>query len=264
MYVMGGGKKLLLPLLTFSLIGMVVHDIRLLVNGDTNIVHFLLTPIKDFVLTGSIEGNLPLWFLSSLFVVKLFFAILRKREINMFFILLVSCLLAFVQHIVNNPLPIYFGNICSGLFFYATGVFIMKNNYQNNSRVFAISVVIFCVMAFLGNPAVVMRTNELLDGAYLLWLVYSIAGCIFINKLMSFIPCRNLLEWIGKNSMPIYLTHWIVIELFNMFVHDILEFELTGVQRFAILLCVMVIVEPVIVWLLKSTRLRILMVGNEN
>lgn len=49
------------------------------VEGDTNWVHYVLTPIKQILLSGSLAGNLPLWFLPSLLAVQLIYAELHKK-----------------------------------------------------------------------------------------------------------------------------------------------------------------------------------------
>ena len=56
-----GGIKLIIPLLVYSFIGHIVECVKLFVNGDLNWRHYVLTPFKEFVFTGSVNGNHPLW-----------------------------------------------------------------------------------------------------------------------------------------------------------------------------------------------------------
>lgn len=205
---------------------------------------------------GALEGNLALWFLFSLFSVKIIFTVLYNRKVNVSLVMSGAYFLALIQYLLNNPLPEYCRNICSGLFFYVAGYLLVK--YQKRKSTFVYSAIILCIMLLIGIPSVAMRSNALLEGNYLLWYVYSVAGCLFINKLMTYIPYKKILKWIGRNSMPIYITHWLIIKLFELSV-GILNIELTKMQRFSVLLAVIVITEPVIVWMLKSTCLKILM-----
>lgn len=63
--VIWGGKKLLYPFVIFSILGYMIHISSIFLSGDRNWVHYILTPIKELVLAGSVGGNDVLWFLTS-------------------------------------------------------------------------------------------------------------------------------------------------------------------------------------------------------
>lgn len=53
-------KKLIKPFVIYSIIGYLVYVVCIYIQGDRNWIHFVLTPIKSLLLTGSISGNPPL------------------------------------------------------------------------------------------------------------------------------------------------------------------------------------------------------------
>lgn len=99
-YAMKNFRKLLLPALYFTLMGLPFVWYQIYKSGDTNIVHYTLSIAKSFILRGDMSGNLPLWFLITLFEVKLIYALLNrrggKREIHLYSILFAFwCFLVF-------------------------------------------------------------------------------------------------------------------------------------------------------------------------
>lgn len=78
--LIGGAKKLLLPFAVYSLVGYIVDCFAMYVYGEIGWKHYILTPLKDLLLRGSISGNLPLWFLFSLYCVQVTFNELYIRS----------------------------------------------------------------------------------------------------------------------------------------------------------------------------------------
>lgn len=77
-----GYKRLIVPFICFSLIGTVILWVKLLIiNGDISIKEFLY-PIKGLLIQGSVPGNLALWFLPSLFAVRIIFNYFYNLIIN--------------------------------------------------------------------------------------------------------------------------------------------------------------------------------------
>lgn len=68
----------MIPFVVFSLVGHLLQCVKMFMEGDTNWVHYILSPIKLIILSGSVGGNLPLWFLTSLLAVQLMYTWLHK------------------------------------------------------------------------------------------------------------------------------------------------------------------------------------------
>lgn len=64
-------RKLLRPYLFFLIAGYIIMCIFLIVDNDTNWIHYTLSPIKQCLWGGGVHGMaLPLWFLVTLLSVK--------------------------------------------------------------------------------------------------------------------------------------------------------------------------------------------------
>lgn len=83
-----GGHKLLLPWLVFGVVGHLINCVNLLTDGNYNWKHYLLTPFKELLFTGGLEGNRPLWFLFTLFWTLLIFNYLFQKKFSAYWMVL--------------------------------------------------------------------------------------------------------------------------------------------------------------------------------
>ena len=74
---------------------------------------------------GGVGWNLPIWFLLSLFIVKVAFNYLIKK-IKASMICIFAFILAFTINFYSIEYPCYLGNVCVGMCFYSLG-FIFKD-----------------------------------------------------------------------------------------------------------------------------------------
>ena len=49
--LVGGGKKLLIPYVVFSLVGHILQCVKMFMEGDANWVHYILSPVKQIMLS---------------------------------------------------------------------------------------------------------------------------------------------------------------------------------------------------------------------
>lgn len=215
LFVRGGGK-LLIPLLVYSLIGHIVECIKLFVNGDLNWKHYLLTPFKEFVCTGSVTGNQPLWFLFSLFIVQLLFNELFVRKTKPILILLLSLLIPIVLfYCGDNNLFIYLANVPLGMAAYTCGYMIKEKQFEKSF--FFPALMIYLGVMLLQPSHLVFRSNTLNSGGhYLLAIAFSLSACVVFNNVFKKLPNCSWLQFIGKNSMTYYVTHWIILNICSL------------------------------------------------
>lgn len=210
-------KRLIYPFILYSFIGHIFYCITLFQKGDQEIIHYTLTPIKSILIAGSCGGNLPLWFLLSLFAVRLI-SNLTARYFHFFF-LIFGGLIAMVLNYYAINKPFYLANICAGLFFYTIGFLLKEVQYKPICFIF--SMIIYLIAIFY--PSIVdMRVNSLQTGLYSLWLLYSIGGCVFFNNFFSNakIPLfGKILEFIGEKSILYFCTHWIILIITNILIN---------------------------------------------
>lgn len=159
-------------------------------------------------MTGAIPGNLPLWFLLSLFVCRVLLNVRRVLSFSLYLIATIGLLVVLSLHVVGYVYPCYFANMMSGLFFMSMGAIIGDRKLTPQ---YVICVIIYLV-SLLYPSFVGIRSNHLYYGIYLCWFVYSLCGILIVNDMVSrAIFKASPLKYIGRHSMEINCWHWIVL-----------------------------------------------------
>ena len=216
---------------------------------------YFVIPLKELFFDGSIFGNKPLWFLFSFFVVKVIFSIVENNMKYPTFIIIPAIICVYILYVYDNPLPRYFGNISSGLVYYTLGYALRKIQFIPSVGVTA--VVIYFLFAILGITFVDMFPNTLKQGVYLLWFVFAIAGCITFNFIFERIPYKfKIFSWIGKNSMILYVTHYMIIRLYFVITEP---FDINSKLRMLGLFATLAILGYFLVLLFKSPKMQFML-----
>lgn len=204
-------KRLIIPFIVFSVIGQLVWTLRLLCLHETDIVKYIGFP-GTFLLYGAFHGNAPLWFLFSLFIVRIAFNSLEVK-LKWFNIALITIVLACTFNYIGLSRPYYVLNIVTGLFFYSMGYGLRRIQY--NDSFFLICLCVTILLAVTNPIFVDMRSNQYSSGCYPIWFVYCIGAIVSIDYILKKLPAlhSNLLglTYIGRHAMPLYISHWIVI-----------------------------------------------------
>lgn len=197
-------RRLIIPFIKYSFIGHVCYCLVSFFNGNLHLSTII--PYRILLMHGSIPGNLPLWFLLSLFLCRVILNILLNKAIPISLVAILSLSIAFLLHEIGFVHPFYAANIWTGLFFMSIG-------YMTNKMILTPPHVILCLIIYsisIIYPSFVgMRSNHLYYGFYLLWIVYSLCGIITINLFGDYIRRIKIFSIIGKYSMQIYCIHWI-------------------------------------------------------
>ncbi|MBQ0075451.1 MAG: acyltransferase family protein [Prevotella sp.] len=251
---MGGAKKLCYPFITFSIVGWCVHSIFMYIQHEHNFVHYFATPIKELLMCGSIQGNLALWFLLSLYFVNILYTFCINKKVNKHVILIFCVIIACILYEAGIIYPYYLANTILGLAFYCAGNMYAKKQYEVKYGIVSLIVSLIIFSCCYSNIS--FRNNELTSGYYLLACLFAVTGCISINFVFLKIPYNFvLLSWIGRNSMILYVTHWIMIYVYNIIV-TLCNYQPTNKaleQTFAY-----IILSPIIVYIFKKTRFKYL------
>lgn len=250
----GGIKRLLKPFVLYSFIGHILYCLKILIDGDKNWIHFVLTPIKEIVWGGACQGNIPLWFLLSLFVVRIIaFFLFRTKELVLTF-MTIGIVIPTLLYYFDIKTPLYFANIFLGLFYFLSGSILREVQYQKNVAFIGIfSYFLFCI---LGLTVVDMRSNTLEKGSYLLHPVAGLCGIITINNISKWLNFN--FKWllkIGKNSMNYYVTHWICISIILLLANN-LDSSLSSTHLVITLICFLVFILPFVDFLLQKYTVR--------
>lgn len=246
-----GGRKLLLPFIVFSVLGYMVNVCSLFCSNDRNWIHYILTPMKELVLGGSVGGNDVLWFLTTLFLVQVAYNEIVKRKVGSWRIVTLSLAVAFGCHILGVSMPAYLVNGALGLAMYALGHLLRKSQYKR--KVFCGAFIVYIVIMLGYASHIDLRTNTLNeDGSYILALLFSVSGCISVNYVFKRLPMIPLLNYIGRKSMDFYVMHMLVLEMMTMLpwkVWNILSYE-----EFFIMCIACLVIPAVIGRLLEHSR----------
>ena len=210
-----GVKKLLVPFALYSLAGQVVKTVCLLTEGVTDLKPYLYSPLRSLVLGGTLSGNPPLWFIPSMFVVQCTAAWLTNKRSIPWLWAFVSVSLGYLLFLLDPEfVPTYIESAFGGLFFFFMGNWLKEWQYKKWVTV----VCLICTIAVLafGLNGLIVRTNNVEDDCYFVGVLASLVGCVAINGLFRWLqPYLKLrvLQYVGRNAMTIYVTHWIVLSL---------------------------------------------------
>ena len=255
-YAMKNFRKLLLPALYFTLMGVPFVWYQIYRSGDTNIVHYTLSIAKAFILRGDICGNLPLWFLVTLFEVKLIYALLN-RKMSRYIIFIVFFLLSGVFSFFDLHSPGYVFSFFTAMTLYSSGHILA--NKEKSALVFFFCGILYVVSILFFPQMVDIRTSTLIYGNFPLWLIVSIAACVTWNNITKYVvyyvPEKVLQS--GRDSMIYYVTHWLVISysslLLNLFFSDAY-----GWKYFGVLSLMVVVLLSVSAYFLKKPNVKFL------
>lgn len=199
----------MVPYVVFSLLGHLLKCVKMFMEGDYYWVHYILSPIKQIMLSGSLGGNLPLWFLPSLLAVQVLYAWLHKRMRKKWIILL-SLVIAYSLYILNIDKPLYLGNVSLGLTVYAFGHVMKEHQYK--CPMFILSGILYVALLLLSVGSMDFRANGIGQECYLCSILFSLCGCIFINNLFRKYSLNIAwLQYVGKRSMAFYVLHWLIL-----------------------------------------------------
>lgn len=248
-------SKLLYPFMTFTIIGWFVECVIFLSEGDHYWTDYITIPLKELFYDGSLYGNKPLWFLFSFFVVKVIFSFVENNIKYPIVVILPAIVLAYISYLYGNPLPRYFANVCSGLAFFSMGYVFRKIQFL--TPVSIIAIIAYLLFVVFEISSVDMFPNTLVRGNYLLWIVFSFVGCIAFNSIFEKIPYRfKLLSFVGKNSMVLYVTHFIILRLYEVITEP---FDMNGRVRVLGMFAVLAISEYLIILLFRLPQMQILL-----
>lgn len=136
------------------------------------------------------------------------------------------------------------GNVFSGLFFFLLG-YGLKDKEKSYALII-VAVVVFLIFIIghctrlIDFPYLYMHANSMYNGNYLLFYPMAVAGIIISNNLFRKIYAKNLysfiiLEYIGRNSMNIYVTHWILLVLVSFIAKSLFHIESAAILFYCFL-----------------------------
>ena len=133
-------RKFITPFFCFSVFGTVMAILSAIIT-DSSIVSAILSDCKAFVFHGSTKWSAPLWFLITLFLVRVLFNYVRDF-VNHYFLIAVLLIIAYTHYLFLANHGVYWiGNLCSGLLFYILGMKMKEIQYRKYALLISIVVV---------------------------------------------------------------------------------------------------------------------------
>ena len=210
--LISGGHKLLIPWIVFAIAGHLVNCISLAISGDDNWKHYLLTPFKELLFTGGLEGNQPLWFLFTLFCTQLIFNFLQHRKLSAYLIVVCGLAWTMMMYLVGYNSPTYMVNIPLAVSVYALG-YLWKEK-QFSKLYVSVSAIVYFAILLLCPSHLIFAANVLNSGGvYVFAIIFSIAGCVLFNSVFKHLTHLSILQYIGRHSMVYYISHWLILSL---------------------------------------------------
>ena len=228
--------KLIRPYIFYSLLG-IVFNVALFCFNNCGIVAYIKEQCLSYLyMTGAVDGNLPLWFLPSLFLVLILYNYKEENNISdkwlaivaMIWFYIVVLIKWFVKH--NGgifPVPYFFINVPLGLFF-----FIIGNRAKKRNFTILLYGIIYAVSLYFLPVQFDFRTGDAPE-LYMIfaYIPCAISGIVLFNYLFKHIPNVALvpLIFVGRNAMTIYVSHWLFIDFARL---SRMIFHLTYMQTF--------------------------------
>lgn len=205
-----------MPYIYYSIFGLMFWIVYAVIKHNLTISSFKGL-IYSSIPTATLPSNTPCWFFISLFAVNIFYYLLNYVSKNYFktsigggILLIISTICAYLTH--NVPQYFGIGNICLGLFFFHIGYLIkVYESYFNRLGVFIISIFIYFLIGYLCPEQLAFVFNLLVQGNYLLNLLFSVAAFIVLWYLIQRVPDKilkkNYFTFIGFNSLLLFAYH---------------------------------------------------------
>lgn len=216
-----GIQRLIVPYILFSLIGWCIFFLRDIIKQEISWQYFI-NSLRPVLHEGAVAGNAPLWFLFTLFCVRIIFCLIQRAKKFLPIFICLFGVLAFLLNYWHIKDYYWISNICSGIFFFGCG-YIFKN-IQYDKYIFIISIIIYVGIIIYIPTFVDFRSNTFTKGNYFAWILSSLAGIIVFNNLFKLPPLQlKFLSSIGKDSMGYYVTHWIILGITYIFFFKFIE-----------------------------------------
>lgn len=207
-------KKLIVPYIIFTFIGLIVEIVCLFIEDEFN-MRYLLRQGWYLLIHGYIHANNPLWFLLTLFITQNLFNLLITKRVSASVVLFVNLGFAFVITLLkcfesvrpyfSIPYWCYSSNLAC--IFYSIGYLLRKRQYGNVITI--ISVIITLLVLIFDFSYISMNSNTIDIGHQSTWIIGSLFSILLINNVVRFLPKRVclLLSYPGRNTIVYLLCH---------------------------------------------------------
>lgn len=225
-YVKDKAKRLLVPYLSWGIIGMAVYFA--FIPFEIKRYGHPIEPLEwpHIWNTSGFWGNGPLWFLFSFFSAYVMVHYMKKihiiKPISVFQTVLVLCFpfISYWLFTLDNPLPMNLNNVFMGVFFFYAGRSwkwcLDRLTRKQAMTICSVFIIAFIISNILWHGEYTMSLNKF-DGnpvasfANTLIILLGLSG-LFIKLPLPRIPVIN---FIGEHSMVYFVAHYPLLEFYR-------------------------------------------------
>ena len=170
-------------------------------------------------------GNSPLWFLLSLFLVKVIYDGVYSWSRKLAIVLtILAGIIAYLLRMLEFHSYFYVANVCCGIFFYGCG-YLMKNIVYKKS-VICVGGILYAAYAIIYPSYFDFRSNAVAVAVYPFCMIACIAGILFVDALFKKGKClQKPFVIVGKSSMSYYAVHWVVLGVSSLLFQNVLDLK---------------------------------------
>lgn len=178
--IRNGWKKLIVTFIIWSFIGWIAHICWHRFAGDLTLREAIYIPLRSLVFKAQVPINGALWFLPILFIVRSLGNKLLNIGIKSYWIIIGSVIIVICCNLLNwRFMPIYIDGTAWGLFFFAFGYALQKN--ETNKWIASVAVLLFVASLFTDIPSVYCKSSTLL--IQMLWYPACCGMYIFQQRM---------------------------------------------------------------------------------
>ena len=228
-YVWDKAKRLLVPYVTWGLIGFAIFCLFL--PFEIQRYHRPVEPMEWSHLwkTSAVWGNGPVWFLFSFFSAYVLVHLIKKihivKPISVFqtLIILACPVLSYWLWTQDNPLWFSLNNVFMGVFFFNMGRtwrWIIDRMGRTPTLVVSGALILtFIVLNILWHGEYVMSTNRF-EGESLAAFVNTVIILLGLSGFLLKLPLPRVpvINYIGQHSMVYFVAHYPILQFYR-FVH---------------------------------------------
>ena len=211
-----GIDQLIITMIIWTMVGYLITVPELL-NENYPIWKIPIAPIVFILKNGDTIGNSPLWFLLSLFFVKILLPYINHLNFNrkIALAILIVCI-GYVFQKFNIKLPLGLDNLPLGMFFTLSGLLCKDFNILDKTiKIHLLLILPYVLLSVYFASYIDFHNNTLVYGSYgffILNTLFAINLSLIIFKDFNF----NFLSWIGEKSMIYLLIHWPIFYLIKI------------------------------------------------
>ena len=176
-------RRFMIPFIIWSAIGEIIRWIDVALSANATSIAWYAASIKSLIVKGMILGNAPLWFLLSLFIVRIIFnAAMRVRQLPLALTLASICF-AYMCWKLDFNWMVSVSHALLGFFCFGCGYFLKEK--QRSIHVVALAGMSLFAITAISPTYIRMCSNTMAYGScYFVGIVAAIASIVLINNIL--------------------------------------------------------------------------------